>query len=159
METDQLFEEYYTPLYRFIRARTPNEDEALDITQNVFLKVVKNGTEITAPRAYLFTIARTTLIDFYRKKKSIPASHIEMDLSTEHDTSVEHPEAIACTENDHDVLHQRIAELPDIYQEIIQLRFFSELEYAEIAEITGKTEVNIRKIVSRAIKALSEHYH
>ena len=158
MEVEQLFEEYYTPLYRYIRARTPNEDEALDLTQNVFLKVLKNGGEVTAPRAYLFTIARTTLVDFYRKKKSVVASSIDLDIDTLEGIIEYNPEENAVLVDTHNELYEYVQALPEVQQEAIRLRYFSELSYAEIAEILDKTEVNIRKIISRAIKELALNY-
>lgn len=69
-----LYQRYLTSIYRYLRARTPNEQAAADLTQQVFLKALASLPKYR-PRglpfaAWLFRIARNTAIDRYRRSRS-----------------------------------------------------------------------------------------
>src|SRR3989344_5112069 len=68
-----LYEEYFTPIYRFIYFRVKNRTDAEDISQNVFIKAyssIGNYKEHGVPfLAWLYTIARNTTIDYWKKKR------------------------------------------------------------------------------------------
>ena len=60
-------------IFRFCLTRVSNREQALDITQETFLRLWKTllkGEDILNCRAFLFTVAHRLIIDWYRKKKS-----------------------------------------------------------------------------------------
>src|SRR3989344_5584327 len=69
-----LIARYATPLYNFT-ARLANKNDASDIVQEIFIKVWKNIGRFDERKAsfktWIFTIARNTITDFLRKKKSL----------------------------------------------------------------------------------------
>ncbi len=157
---EELYNTYYTPLYRYIFVRIKNKEEAEDVTQTTFMKIWNSITSWnsnhTSPLAFFFTVARNTLIDYFRKN-----SHGEI-VSDE--AVFKYGENSGTTDNESSaselrgVLNQAISELSSEQQEIINLFYTNDLTYKEIAQITGKKEEAIRQLHSRAIKKLREIY-
>lgn len=63
--------DFYQAIYRFLYQRVNSEVVAEDLTQEVFFKLAKleDRDIIKSNRAFIFTIARNTLTDFYRRDK------------------------------------------------------------------------------------------
>ncbi|MEQ9365973.1 MAG: sigma-70 family RNA polymerase sigma factor [Leptospirales bacterium] len=66
MDAESEFKKFHAELFRYLRARLPREEDAQDILQTVFLKLLEAGPEIRNPRAYLYQIARNSLNDYGR---------------------------------------------------------------------------------------------
>ena len=72
MKIDDLFKTLEQDLYRYISSKVDNKEDAKDILQNVFVKVVEKADtlkEEKATKAWIFTICRNTIIDYYRKSR------------------------------------------------------------------------------------------
>lgn len=154
---EELYNTYYTPLFRYILTRIKSKNEAEDMTQVIFTKIWKAigswDSSHTSPLSFFFTVARNTLIDHFRKN-----DHREI-VSDE--VVFEHAENIVMIENDtnqKDQILEAVAKLSEDQQEIIKLYYTNDLTYKEIAEVVGKREDTIRQIHSRAIKKLRELY-
>lgn len=158
-----LYHRWYTPMYRFLAARASSKEIAEDLVQSVFVKAwkalypqgkseaTKEVVTQTIPAAYFYTLARNTLIDHWRKRKTDRLDEeVEMSLP---DTRPLISEVLSKEQEVKPAL-DAIAALPSEQREVLMLRFFDELETAEIAEIMGKSEMAIRQIQCRALKAL-----
>ncbi len=157
---EEVYTTYYTPLFRYIKNRIKNTSEAEDMTQTVFMKIWNAmptwDSRHTSPLAFFFTVARNTLIDYFRKNKNreIVSDEIVSDNIEESDKSDEESTA----REQKELLTEAIGKLSLEQQEIIRLYYTNDLTYKEIAEITGKREDAIRQIHSRAIKKLRSLY-
>lgn len=70
-EFNEYYRENYRPIKGFIRKRVRNDDaDAEDITQEVFLIFYRLADVRKKPVAYLYRIAKTQIIDFYRRNKN-----------------------------------------------------------------------------------------
>ncbi len=151
-----LYHEYYTPIYRYIYFRVKNREEAEDLVQTVFLKVYATlpsmQGDTISPRAFFFTVARNSIIDFYRKQSYRRHSGEEAYA----DTPDEAPQPNERAEQNEEAawLKTVVERLPKDQSEVIINKFMNNLETKEIAELMGKREDAIRQIQSRAIKAL-----
>ena len=158
---EQLYNEYFTALYRYILIRVGNSDEADDIVQLVFLKFYKNlnnwQDQGYNPSAYLYTIARSVIADHYRAKartgKKISDSEDFLQLVADKSQT---PHADVISNEEIAELYNAIKNLAQNYQEVLLLRYMQNLSSQEIAEIIGKSNVATRKLLSRATKALSD---
>jgi RNA polymerase sigma-70 factor (ECF subfamily) len=148
----QIYNLYFERVYKFIFFRTKIKEEAEDLTSLVFLKVWKNLKKYKFQKTakfstWLFQIARFTLIDYYRQAKSnVSLSEVENFIGGEFNQA----------EQEIAEVKRSMHKLPPEWQNIITLRYFDGLEYAQIAKITGKTSVGVRVIVHRAIKRFSK---
>ena len=97
-------------------------------------------------RAWLFTIARNTLYDFYRKNNKINPDY---DLSIVEDKKISFVEDLA---NDDLALkvHTFLHSMKEPYKEVFNLRVFGELDYKSIGQIFAKTDTRARVTFYRA---------
>lgn len=157
---DEVYGLYYTPLFRYIFIRLKNKEESEDMTQVVFMKIWQFipewKDEHTSPIAFFFTVARNTLIDYFRKNShkeivsdQVVNSFLEIDNSFNKENT---------NKELRQILLQAVSKLSNEQQEIITLFYTNDLSYKEISTITGKREDAIRQIHSRAIKKLRDIY-
>jgi RNA polymerase sigma-70 factor (ECF subfamily) len=149
-----LYEQFAPLIYRFALFRVRNASDAEDITQRVFIKVIE-----ALPRyerrglpfgAWLFRIARNSVIDFERvKRPRDPLDVLEFQAS-----EGPGPAELAEADLERQALVQGISELTREQQEVIAYRFFGGLSPREIADVMGKREGSIRALQFRAIESL-----
>lgn len=149
-----VYEQLFTPLYRYTFSRCRDQELTNDICQQAFLRFFQAlpGYEPEkSPLAYLFTIAKHLLINAGVKKSSIPFD--ETLLETTEDESVDivsdaHVRLLAESINDY------LPHLTGDEEEVVRMHFYGELSHKEIGEALGKEEATIRKIKERALKKL-----
>ncbi len=155
----RLYELYFVPVFRYIYFRVRDKEETNDLTQTVFFKVffaISNFQEQNkSPLAYFLTIARNTVIDYWRTKKEIRIDNPE-DFFGNIPDKANSPLEIIEKKEIGQAIHRAIRELTDIQQEVIVFKFINDLSNKEIALLTGKTEEAIRQLQCRALKALRE---
>lgn len=151
---EELYTEFFTPLFRYFLFRTKDSELSSDLTQSTFLKfLVQNNKPSTKDHSVklLFTIARTTLIDYWRvdskrKHESIEAEEIE-PVSTlptpERDYEIQEGEVL---------LRELLDYLSETEREIVTLRLTSDMSYDDISQISGISSANARQLYSRALR-------
>lgn len=127
---------------------TKDKDHAADVTQDVMLRLWDLRKELTGienPKAYALCITRNICLDLIKKHKPIYDDEQVMHNSDSYD-----PIRQIEIEDTVNVVHRIINTLPSTQREVIALREIHELEYEEIAKITGLGLNNIRVLLSRA---------
>ena len=158
---EQLYNEYFAPLNRYILIRVGDVSEAEDLTQLVFIKFYKNLVNWQdkgyQPSAYLFTIARSVIADYYRSKgrKGSKLSNSEEVLALISDSS-QNPHQDVIQSEEIRTLYQNLKKLPEKYQEVLVLRYIEDLSSKEISQVISKSDVATRKMLSRAVSALAD---
>ena len=158
-----LLHKYWNEVYHFIYKRTQNETIAEDITIETFSKAfdrISQYNDEFAFNTWLIAIAKNVHIDFLRKKKS--TIFIELD-DEENNSSTYSIIDTSPTIEDEIIQQQNLKKLLDCikqlkpdYQEIIQLRYFQELSYQEIADEINESLSNVKVRLLRARKLLAE---
>ena len=154
-----LLNTYWKDVYRFQFSKTNDEDEAEDITIKTFAKAfdrIDTFDENYKFKTWLISISKNIYIDHLRKQKTETVS-----LSKENDAyKVKDDEP---TPADQLIIEQNLAQLlayikqlKPHYQEIINLRFFQEMSYKEIAAHLGEPMNNVKVKLLRAKKLLAE---
>lgn len=157
-----LLDYFWNTVYGFQLKRVRNEHEAEDITIEAFAKAFDKIDTYNAAFSFstwVIAISKNIQIDKSRKKNS------DVYLKTT-DASKKHIQQIpdhSPTVEDELIREQNLAELlryikqlnPD-YQEVIQLRYFQEMRYNEIAETLNEPLNTIKVRLLRARKLLSE---
>ena len=154
-EFAKLYDAYANKLYRFVYYKTSHKETAEDITSDVFVKALKAINRFKSGKgtfqAWLFSIARNTVIDYYRTKKNL--LNIDDVYSLKQDSSIlrdlDNKELIK-------QVFEQFSKLSAEQREIIMLRVWENLPYKEIAEIMGKTEASSKMAFSRAVKKLKQ---
>lgn len=152
----KLYEIHAPRVYRFIYFKVGTEHDAQDLTSEVFLKVWsflrERGGEVKSFTGLIFKIARNTVIDHYRARKTtVPIEVVDESLfmsKTPLDT-------LSAASDLYTVL-KAMKNLKEEYRDLLVLRYLNELSFKEIAEITGKTMINVRVGLHRASSALKK---
>lgn len=152
-----LYELYFTPIFRYIYFRTRNRREAEDLTQTIFLKVYRSLPRFqekgVPPLAYFFAIAKNTLIDFWKKRKDLILDD-SREATLPAAAAEEHPEKLVEKMEAAQVVHRALPLLTAEQQEVLVLRFINDVATAEIAGMLGKSEEAVRQLQCRALKKL-----
>lgn len=147
-----LYDAYLDRIYAFLWFRTRHTETAEDLTSTVFLKAFDRLKQFTGGsfRAWLYTIARTTLIDHYRTNH--PAADIDsLEIGTpdDHDGRIDRKFQL---EKIHDALRQLSAE----QRRVVTMRVWDDLAHADIAQILGLTEAAVKMTFSRSVQKLKD---
>jgi len=155
-----LLNTYWSDVYRFQLSKTEDEDEAEDITIQTFSKAfdkINLYNESYNFKTWLISISKNIFLDQLRKQRTETIS-IDKKESEAYKITDESPSA-----EDQLIIDQNLAQLLNYlkllkphYQEIINLRYFREMSYKEIAEILNEPIGNIKIKLSRAKKLLAE---
>jgi RNA polymerase sigma-70 factor (ECF subfamily) len=126
---------------------------AEDAVHDTFLKLARQHTGIVHPaafRSWLFRVARNEVFMTMRRITPVPLGEEDdvWDPSTPHDI-LEQSEQNAR-------VHAMLDALRPDYREVLILKEFEDMRYAEIAMITGSTESAVRSRIFKARRALSE---
>jgi RNA polymerase sigma-70 factor (ECF subfamily) len=148
-----LYRAYVRPMFRFLYNRVGSADEAQELTSSVFLAAVES-----LPRyrhrgkfaAWLFSIARRKVSDYYRRRQPFPLEEIR-HLPGEDDVAAQ------VSRRDEILrMKERIAALDEDEREWIHLHFAAELTYAEMAALLGKKEEAVKKAMQRLLSRLHD---
>ncbi len=157
-----LLDRYWNEVYGFMLQRTENETDAEDITIETFSKAFDKISTYNPEyqfNTWLIAIAKNVHIDLLRKKKSslfIDITDEEDDIAYTVADSSPSAEDKLITEQNLNRLLQYIKELKPAYQEVIQMRYFQEMSYQEIADELDEPLSNVKVKLLRAKKLLAE---
>ena len=151
-----LYEKYYEQIFLFIYSRVGDKELARDITADVFLKcILKLSTyeyQHLLFSSWLYRIAKNTLIDIFRKNKKIRVVNINSlklnDLIDE--IEIDHREKYRLK------LMQLVAGLDEHDLLLIEMRFFEEKSFKEIAEIISGTEAGVKMKLYRLLEKMKD---
>jgi RNA polymerase sigma factor (sigma-70 family) len=140
----ELLDRYRESVYFLLLKMVNNKDDAEDLTIEAFGKAFKNIAQYTPNFAFstwLFRIATNNCIDFIRKKRAVTLSldksfmtgdgdEMTMDVRSE----TPDPEENLIRKQKHILMRSLVEKLKPRYRILIELRYFQELSYEEIAE-------------------------
>ena len=150
---------YWDKIYYFIFSKIKNEADAEDITIRTFTKVFRKLKLYNSDFDFITwvrAIAYNTMIDHIRQKPELNISLDNEFTSLEIEAAMPTPEQYFIIKQDNRKLMQAIKNLPEIYQEVIQLRFLEEKTYKDIADELKLTMSNVKVRLLRARKLLEE---
>lgn len=154
---ETLYHDYVDKIYAFLFHKTLHRETAEDLTSETFLKALQHADSYNPQKAkistWLYSIARNAVIDFYRTRKS----HADIDDIWDIDGGEDATEEADRGKN-FEALQRSMQKLKPEQREILTMRFWQDLSYAEIAEATGKSEANVRMIISRAVKKMKPDF-
>jgi RNA polymerase sigma-70 factor, ECF subfamily len=166
---DALFDEYYSQAGKFIFQLSPgfSPDDVDEICQEVFLAVVRNLDQFQGQssfRTWLYRIAANKSRDFIDKQRaakrgggeavfSLDLEDPETGLKLDPPSSAPTPDFALISQERMFLVRESLDELGDPCREIIELRYFGDLSYEEIALELG---LNAKTVSSRLSKCLDK---
>jgi RNA polymerase sigma-70 factor, ECF subfamily len=153
----QLYEQLIDKVFAYVRYRTASEDNAIDVTQEVFVDIYKALPGFTYSSkeqfyGFVFTITKRKLAKHYADK------HIQAAKVTTEFNEDNHQESLLDPVIQSDVA-RALTTLDDTAREIVVLHHWSRYSFPEIAALIHMTESAVRVRHHRALKLLSASLH
>ncbi len=152
-----LVNKYQEGIYHTIRKILIDHDDTNDALQTTFLKAWKGRKQFNASSAYftwLYRIATNEALQFLRKKKNsrmVNSNHMELMLEN----------AVSSGELDADEiqlkLDKALLQLPDKQRLVFNLKYYDEMKYEQMAEITGTSVGALKASYHLAVKKVENY--
>jgi RNA polymerase sigma-70 factor (ECF subfamily) len=142
----EMFERHHSAIYRYALRMTGAREAAEDVTQEVFLRVIRSRDRYDGrdrERAWLLRIARNLIIDLHRRHRRSP---VDENSSDEASCGASQDLVLA--------VRQAIGRLDTDDRDVVLLRFIGGLGHDEIADVVGLSPAAVRSRIYRARVAL-----
>ncbi len=171
---ETLLKKYRKSVYYMLLKMVKNADDAEDLTQEAFAKAFNSIEKFDSKFAFstwLFRIATNNCIDFIRKKR-VQTVSIDAPVEGEDGSSMRYdvrdddldPNDAMLKQQRKRYLTMAIERLPEKYRELVELRYFRELSYEEVANElqiplgTVKAQLfRARELLNQELKNLKSH--
>lgn len=155
---EKLYSYYFDRIYGYCLKRTGNVDISKDVTSHTFMQAVEHIGKFKTEKgirfgAWLYRTAHNRIIDQGKRKSSKNEDLSDHEIGTEYNLDKEitlitvQGQIVDCMSN----LNSR-------YQQIISLRFYSELEIPEIAAVMELKPKSVSVILHRALEKLKKEF-
>ena len=142
---DVLLLRHKTRLFNYIYQMVRDRDLADDIFQETFVKAIttiKQGryNDLGKFSAWLYRIARNLAVDSFRAEKNesaLSTDNADYDILNRRELAEDTIEDVMVGLQIEEDLRRLIDELPEVQREVLNLRYYKELSFKEIAELTG----------------------
>ena len=150
-------------VYNVALKLTGNSEDALDVSQETFLKAYRNLSAFRFESrfsAWLYRLAYNASMDLLKKRRSTVSLTAEDEEGEERELAITDeaptPEESLEREEMRRAVREAVARLPEDKREIIVMREFSGMSYSDIAGALGIEEGTVKSRISRARTALAE---
>lgn len=149
----ELYDTHADAIFRFCYFKTGDREIAKDLAQDTFIKAFNylGKKEIQNAKSFIYTIAKNTVIDYWRKSKSVSENQLPEGFF----------ESIAGNDNtetkvDYSILLSLLDKLSPSDREVVVLRFVEDMSSKDMAELLGERENTILVRISRAKEKLRD---
>ena len=156
---NMLVRTYQQKVYWHIRKMVIDHDDSDDITQEVFIKIhkaVHNFREDSQLFTWIYRIATNECLTFLAKKKRrflIPMEDVERELAAKIDSS----DGLGGDEIQKK-LQKALLTLPDKQRLVFNMKYYDDMQYDQIAEITGTSVGALKASYHHAVKKLEDFF-
>lgn len=148
-----LYEGHHAWLSTWLRKRLPCREQAADLAQDTFVKVLLNSkaAELREPRAYLTSVARSLMIDMFRRR-SIEQAYQEV-LAAQ-------PEALADSPETRELIIEALMEIDRLLDSLGErgrnIFIMAQIEGLSFAEISRQLNVSVNTVRKHFIRAMAQ---
>lgn len=154
---DELIRSYYDEIYRFAYRQVGSKDDAMDLTQSIFIAMLRAlpgyREERASFRTWLYRIASNKVIDARRRARPDPVPIDELELPAAVD--------FAAQIHDRELLERieaYVSGLDTGEQAVFRLRLYGEKSFPEIAEALGEQEAAVKSRYYRILGRLRKEF-
>jgi RNA polymerase sigma-70 factor, ECF subfamily len=151
-------EEHLDALFRYCHFKIGDKEVAKDLVQETYARVwnyLVNDGEIDNIRAFFYRTLSNLIVDEYRKNKPVSLDKLSESGFDPGFNDVEAQEDKLDAEGALEALKL----IPEMYREVIFMKYVQDLSLREIAEITGETENTVAVKIHRGLKKIKEIFN
>lgn len=151
----RIYEQYFGPVYQYIRLRVDDAPQAEDLASEVFVRLVRAFQSGKPPteslRGWLFRVARNLIHDHYGHQRQLPLTSLDEWLPAPGEDGPEQQVAFRLST---ERLRHALRMLAADQQEVVILRFGQMLSLHETADVMGKSVSAVKALQFRAVQTL-----
>lgn len=153
-----LIEKYHQRLYWHIRRIVIDHDDSDDLLQEVFIKAhqkIENFREESQLYTWLYRIATNLCLNHLKAKRRryfLPIQDVKEELVSSLDNSI-----LVTGDEIQKKLQKAILQLPDKQRAVFNMKYYDEMKYEEISEITGTSVGALKASYHHAVKKIEEY--
>lgn len=154
IDTQELVDDYYQPLYRFAYSLAKNEPDAVDLTQQTFFRWMQKGHQLRDAKkvkSWLFTTLHREFLGSRRRATRFP--HIEMEKV---ESELPNITTDAAESLDADMILDLLEQVDERFRAAVSLFYLKEQSYKEIAEILDVPIGTVMSRISRGKQQLKD---
>ncbi len=154
VQIDRIYKQFYSQLFLYIKKRVPDANDAEDILQSVYLKLLTSADQLRENdklAGWIYAVAHNAVTDYYRKKR-VSFENIEPDELAEIDESDDQGR----TNEIYQCILPFIYQLPEKYRGAILLADVENKSMRDISQETGISVTAAKSRVQRARKMARE---
>ena len=158
-----LYQCHAPTILAYVRRHVPSVEDAEDVLLDVFLAALEHHTSFLQlderqQLAWLRRTAHNKFVDYHRRVRRRPVVSLEFAVEALYDDDERAPEEIVMRQEEHALLHERLAHLPEQQQEVLRLRFAADMRCIDIARHMDRREGTVRAWLSRSLNCLRITY-
>ena len=154
---DHLIRAYYDEIFRFVGRQVHHREDALDLTQTIFLAALRGLPGFQAERAsfrtWLYRIAVNKVIDFRRQSRPIPIPLEEEEAPAAEDFAAQVQDRMLL-----DQIEGFLSTMDPRVQTVYRLRLYGERSFPEIAAALGEPEPAVKARYYRLMQRLRKEF-
>lgn len=162
---EELVRRYQRPIAAYVYRMVGDYDAALDLTQEVFIKIYGSLARYRSEykfSTWIYKIAHNTAIDHLRRHSTRDLSLVSEANGEQYDLPIKSgkptPEQESERKERRVEIESVVSQLPHTYKELILLRHSHDLSYDEIAEVTGLPLGTVKNRLFRARELMREQF-
>jgi RNA polymerase sigma-70 factor (ECF subfamily) len=162
---EELVRRYQRPISAYVYRMVGDYDAALDLTQEVFIKVYGSLSRYKPEykfSTWIYKIAHNSAVDHLRRHSTREQSLMKDFEGEQREISIEShrpsPEQESEREERRSEIEAVVRQLPSAYRELIVLRHSHDMSYDEIAEVTGLPLGTVKNRLFRARDAMRQEF-
>ena len=155
---EHLVERYYDEIYRFAHRQLGNKEDAMDLTQNIFLAAFRAlpgyDRKKASFRTWLYRIAANKAIDLCRRVQPVQLPLEDLDLPAAEDYAARIQDQALLEE-----IERYVSGLAPGLQMVFRLRLYGERTFPEIAAALGQTESAVKSQFHRLLQQIRKEFN
>ncbi|MBD0326112.1 MAG: sigma-70 family RNA polymerase sigma factor [Pyrinomonadaceae bacterium] len=162
---EELVRRYQRPIAAYVYRMVGDYDAALDLTQEVFIKVYGSLARYRSEykfSTWIYKIAHNAAVDHLRRNSTREQSLIKQTDGEQYDLPIESgrlsPEQESEKAERRAEIEAVVRQLPSAYRELILLRHSHDLSYDEIADVTGLPLGTVKNRLFRAREVMRQQF-
>lgn len=159
---DELISKYYKEIYIYVYKQTSDKELSMDLTQEIFISVLKSITNFDDSKAsfrtWIYRIATNKVVDYFRSKNykynttTETIEYKQINDESDFTVSLEHKEDVEKIQN-------IVNKLSGEHQEIFRLKIFLESTFIEIGQVLKIPESTVKTKYYSIIKKVKNEFN
>ena len=158
---EEVMERYQGKIVGYLNRLMRNNDDAKDVSQDVFVKVFRNINSFDTSQRFspwIYRIAHNEAVNNLKRRVREPLHFFDPEILFPHPVAAEDPQSDAERLEIKEALNKCLDLVDEKYREVLVLRYFEDLDYKDISEILKIPVVTVGVRLNRGKARLKKVY-